>query len=202
MNNSIDKNTFRNLLATTTREKEDSYVVSELFSLYPSILELLNVTEEELLQIKGIGKVKSKQIIAVLQLARMNPNPVEQLFTIRSLEDAYSYLIDLQYLQKEHFGVLGLNTKNQVLFRKTIFIGSLNACIAEPRAVFNKLLRRNCASAILFHNHLSLDPSPSQEDIHVTKRMAEVGKLTQIEIINHIIVGGEKYTSLKERGYL
>ncbi|WP_339217733.1 JAB domain-containing protein [Ornithinibacillus sp. FSL M8-0202] len=155
MNNSIDKITFRNLLATTTREREDSYVVNELFSRYPSIQELLDVTEEELLQIKGIGKVKAKQIIAALQLARMNPCPVEQRFTIRSPQDAYEYLKDMQYLDREYFVVLGLNTKNEVLFRETVFIGSLNASIVHPRETFKLLIRRSCASAIVAHNHPS-----------------------------------------------
>src|SRR5699024_4318064 len=119
MQNSIDKVTFKNLLAITTREKEDSYVVNELFTRYPSIQELLDITEEELLQIKGIGKVRALQIIAALQLARMNPSPVEDRFTIRSPEDAYEYLRDMQYLNQEHFVVLGLNTKNQIVFRET-----------------------------------------------------------------------------------
>lgn len=202
MNNSIDKITFRNLLATTTREKEDSYVVNELFNRYPSIQELLAVTEDELLQIKGIGKVKAKQIIAALQLARMNPCPVEQRFTIRSPQDAYDYLKDMQYLNQEHFVVLGLNTKNQIVFRETVFVGSLNASIVHPREVFNHLVRRSCASAIVAHNHPSGDVSPSMEDINVTKRLGEAGKMMGIEILDHIIVGHEKYTSLKEKGYL
>ncbi|MEN1966601.1 DNA repair protein RadC [Lentibacillus sp. N15] len=202
MNNSIDKITFKNLLATTTREKEDSYVVSELFSRYPSIQELLDVTEEELLQIKGIGKVKAKQIIAALQLARMNPCPVEQRFTIRSPEDAYDYLKDMQYLDREHFVVLGLNTKNEVLFRETIFIGSLNASIAHPREIFKHLIRRSCASTICAHNHPSGSPQPSQEDIHVTRRLSEVGKMVGIELLDSMVIGHEKYVSLKEKGYL
>ncbi|MFD1040352.1 DNA repair protein RadC [Virgibacillus byunsanensis] len=202
MNNSIDKITFKNLLATTTREKEDSYVVNEIFSRYPSIQELLDLTEEELLQIKGIGKVKAKQIIAALQLARMNPCPVEQRFTIRSPEDAYDYLKDMQYLNQEHFVVLGLNTKNQIIFRETVFIGSLNASIVHPRETFKHLIRRSCASAIVAHNHPSGDTSPSQEDITVTKRLVDVGNVTGISILDHVIIGHEKYVSLKEKGYL
>lgn len=202
MNNSIDKITFRNLLATTAREKEDSYVVNELFSRFPSIQELLDVTEEELLQIKGIGKVKAKQIIAALQLARMNPCPVEQRFTIRSPQDAYEYLKDMQYLDREYFVVLGLNTKNEVLFRETVFIGSLNASIVHPRETFKLLIRRSCASAIVAHNHPSGQTTPSQEDLTVTKRLVEAGNITGISIVDHLIIGHEKYVSLKEKGYL
>ena len=202
MNKSMDKMTFKHLLATTTREKEDSYVVNELFTRYPSIQELLDVTEEELLQIKGIGKVKAQQIIAALQLARMNPNPSEERFTIRSPEDAYEYLRDMQYLNQEHFVVLGLNTKNEILYRETIFVGTLNSSVVHPREVFKSLIRRSCASAIVSHNHPSGDVSPSQEDVHVTKRLHEAGKTIGIEVLDHIIVGHERYVSLKEKGYL
>ena len=202
MNNSIDRHTFKHLLATTTREKEDSYVVNELFTRFPSIQELLDVTLEELLQIKGIGVVKAEQIIAALQLARMNPTPVEQRFTIRSPEDVYDYLKDMQYLKQEHFIVLGLNTKNQIVFRETVFVGSLNSSIVHPREVFNHLVRRSCASAIVSHNHPSGDPSPSMEDITVSERLADAGTIMKINILDHVIIGHGKFTSLKEKGYL
>ncbi|MFB6466465.1 DNA repair protein RadC [Cytobacillus sp. Hz8] len=200
--NTFDKMTFKLLLATSIREKEDGYVVSEIFSRFPSIQELLEVTEEELLQINGIGKVKAKQIIAALKLARMNPTPVENRFTIRSPEDAYNYLKDMAYLTQEHFVVLGLNTKNEVQFRETVFIGSLNASIVHPRETFKHLIRRSCASAIISQNHPSGSPDPSREDIDVTKRLSEAGKIMGCEILDHIIIGAEKYVSLKEKGYL
>ncbi|WP_326159529.1 RadC family protein [Schinkia azotoformans] len=187
MNNTFDKMTFKVLLAITMREKEDGYVVSEIFNRYPSIQELLEVTEEELLLIKGIGKVKAKQIIAALKLARMQPNPSEDRFTIRSPEDAYRYLKDMAYLTQEHFVVLGLNTKNEVMFKETVFIGSLNASIVHPRECFKHLIRRSCASTIVAHNHPSGQPDPSREDIDVTKRLVEVGKIVGIEVLDHSV---------------
>ena len=201
MTNQFNQNTFKVLLATTLREKEDGYVVSELFTRFTSIQDLLDVTEEELLNIKGIGKVKARQIIAALELARLNPSNAQERFAIRSPEDAFTYLKDMQYLTREEFVVLGLNTKNEVLFRQTIFTGSLNASIVHPRETFKALIKRNCASAIVAHNHPSGNPSPSREDIDVTKRLCEVGKVIGIEVLDHIIVGNTYY-SLKEKGHM
>ncbi len=162
----------------------------------------MDVTEEELLSIKGIGRVKAQQITAALRLARLNPTTAEERFAIRSPRDAYNYLKDMQYLNREEFVCLGLNTKNEILFRQTIFTGSLNATIVHPRETFLPLIKRCCASAILAHNHPSGQPTPSREDIEVTKRLAEVGKIVGIEVLDHVIIGHEKYISLKEKGYL
>lgn len=95
-----------------------------------------------------------------------------------------------------------LNTKNQVLHRQTIFIGSLNASIVHPREVFKEAFRRSAASIICIHNHPSGDPAPSREDIEVTKRLVECGKIIGIDILDHLIIGDKKYVSLKEKGYL
>lgn len=198
----FDKYTFKQLLAATLREKEGGYVFNEIFNRYPSIQELLEITEEELMQIKGIGKVKSQQIIAALKLTRMLPTTAEERYTIRSPKDAFDYLQDMQYLTQEHFVVLGLNVKNQILFRETVFIGSLNASIVHPRETFKQLIRRSCASVIVAHNHPSGNPAPSSEDIDVTKRLTEVGNIVGIELLDHIIVGAESFISLKEKGYL
>lgn len=197
----ISENTFKSLIATTLREKEDGYILSEIFTRYPSIQELLDVTEVELLNIKGIGKVKAQQIIAALQLARMNPVTTEQRFKIRSPQDAYTYLQDLQHLQQEHFVVLGLNTKNEIMFRKTIFVGSLNASICHRREIMKELIKRSCACAILSHNHPSGDTTPSPEDIQVTERLVGAGNIIGITIIDHVIIGSNKYLSMKEKGY-
>nr|WP_017726789.1 DNA repair protein RadC [Halalkalibacterium ligniniphilum] len=100
------------------------------------------------------------------------------------------------------FTCLYLNTKNQVLHRQTIFVGSLNASIVHPREVFKEAFRRSAASLICLHNHPSGDPSPSREDIEVTKRLCEAGKIIGIELLDHVIIGDRKYISLKEKGYL
>ncbi|MEY8346341.1 JAB domain-containing protein [Niallia circulans] len=88
------------------------------------------------------------------------------------------------------------------MFRQTVFAGSLNSSIVHPRETFLPLIKRCCASAIVAHNHPSGKPTLSREDIEVTKRLVEVGKIVGIDVIDHLIIGAEKYVSLKEKGYL
>src|SRR5699024_7372546 len=106
------------------------------------------------------------------------------------------------HLNQEHLVALFLNTKNQILHRQTIFIGSLNASIVHPREIFREAVKRSAASIICAHNHPSGDHTPSQEDIHVTRRLVEVGKMIGIEVLDHLIIGDRKFISLKEKGYL
>jgi DNA repair protein RadC len=193
---------FKTLLANTLRERPDGYVVREIFTRFSSIQELLEVTEEELMSIKGIGKIKAQQIISALKLACMMPMPTEHSYTIRSPHDAYEYLKDMQYLTQENFVVIGLNTKNQVTFRETIFIGSLNSSIVHPREVFKPLIKKSCASGIVAHQHPSGNPEPSREDLEVTKRLVECGRIIGIDILDHIVIGHQRFISLKEKGLM
>lgn len=194
-------NEFKKLFATTIKEEPDSYLVNEIFSRFPSLQDLFQTSEEEVRKIRGVGKVKAKQILSAIQLAKFNPIITEERYKITNPKDAFIYLRDMQFLHREEFVCLGLNTKNEVLFREVVFKGSLDASIVHPREVFNRLIRRNCASAIVAHNHPSGDPTPSKEDIEVTKRLVGVGKIIGIEVLDHLIIGHEKYTSLKEKGY-
>lgn len=126
--------------------------------------------------------------------------------TVYSPEDAHHLVnefLDLQNRTKEHFVIFTLSTKNEVLGVHTIHVGCLNASIVHPREVFQQALLNNAAYIIAFHNHPSGDPTPSEEDIDVTKRLAEVGKIIGIELIDHIVVGrDDRFVSLKEKGYV
>ncbi|MEC0493124.1 RadC family protein, partial [Bacillus glycinifermentans] len=101
-----------------------------------------------------------------------------------------------------NFTCLYLNSKNQVIHKRTVFIGSLNSSIVHPREVFKEALKRSAASFICVHNHPSGDPAPSSEDIDVTRRLNECGQLIGIELLDHIVIGDQKFVSLKEKGYL
>lgn len=126
--------------------------------------------------------------------------------TVRSPRDGADIIktvLNTDELPNEHFIMLSLSTKNEVIGFHTIFVGSLNASIVHPREIFQQALLNNAASIIVAHNHPSGDPTPSQEDIHVTRRLVEAGKILGIELLDHLILGhGDKFVSLKEKGYL
>ena len=159
---------------------------------------------EEIMKIKGIGFAKAVQILATIEIGRRIGNlTYNDRYIIRSPEDAANYVMnDMRFLSQEHFVCIYLSTKNQVIHQQTIFIGSLNASIVHPREVFKEAFRRSAASIICIHNHPSGDPGPSREDIEVTKRLVECGKIIGIEILDHLIIGDKKFVSLKEKGYL
>jgi len=203
--NVYELSSIKTLFAEALAEKPGSYVVEEIFSRFPSLIELMNVTEQELTAIKGIGKVKARQIIAALQLARKLNAPIRNNpYVIRSPKDAADLLIpEMRYLQQEHGVCLFLNTKNMLINKPvTIAIGSLNSAIVHPRELFRMACKLSASSLIFAHNHPSSDPSPSQEDIQLSIRLKECGELIGIDLLDSIIVAGDSYCSLKERGHI
>lgn len=192
------------LLRTGTKKESVLQLANRLLNHFEGLRLLKDATIEEITSIKGIGSVKAIQILAALELGRrIGRLTYEDRYVIRSPEDGANYVMEeMRFLSQEHFVCLYLNTKNQVIHKQTIFIGSLNASIVHPREVFKEALRRSAASFLCFHNHPSGDPTPSREDIDVTKRLAECGKIIGIELLDHVIIGEKKFVSLKEKGYL
>ncbi|MFD1736032.1 DNA repair protein RadC [Bacillus salitolerans] len=192
------------LLRTGSKEESVLQLSNRMLTHFEGLRMLKDATIEELTSMKGIGQTKAVQIMAALELGRrIGRLQHEDRYVIRSPEDGANYVMDeMRFLSQEHFVCLYLNTKNQVLHKQTIFIGSLNASIVHPREVFKEAFRRSAASIICVHNHPSGDPSPSREDIEVTKRLTECGKIIGIEILDHLIIGENNYVSLKEKGYV
>jgi DNA repair protein RadC len=157
---------------------------------------------EQLTAMKGVGPAKALQIQAGVELGRrLSRSAPEERSTIRSPYDAVELLMeDMRYLNKEHFVCLFLNTKNHVTGRETISVGSLNATIVHPREVFRSAIQRNSAAVVCAHNHPSGDPTPSREDIDLTKRLAEAGEVIGIDVLDHLIIGDGQFVSLKEKG--
>lgn len=198
----MDQITLRDLVSESLRESSDSYTIQELCDHFPTTKDLIGASEQQLLSIKGIGKGRARQIIAMLKLAKMltHPEPIHD--AIKSPQDVYNLLEpELRFEQKEHFICLFLNTKNRLIFKEIISIGSLNTAVVHPREVFNAAIRRCSASLICAHNHPSGDPEPSQEDIALTKRLAASGEIIGIDVLDHVIIGNSQFYSLKEHGH-
>lgn len=192
------------LLRTGTKEESVLQLANRILIHFDGLRMLKGATLSELTSIKGIGKAKAIQILSAIELGnRISNSSFEDRYVIRSPEDGAKYVMnDMRFLTQEHFVCIYLNTKNQVLHKKTVFIGSLNASIVHPREVFKEALRHSAASVICFHNHPSGDPGPSKEDIEVTRRLVEAGKIIGIELLDHLIIGENKFVSLKEKGYV
>jgi DNA repair protein RadC len=192
------------LLRTGTKEESVLQLSNRLLTQFEGLRLLKSATLEEMTEIKGIGQTKAIQILAAVELGRRVSNlAFNERYVIRSPEDGANYMMnDMRFLSQEHFVCLYLNTKNQVIHKQTIFIGSLNASIVHPREVFREALKRSAASLIALHNHPSGSPEPSREDIEVTKRLAECGKIIGVDLLDHLIIGDNKFVSLKEKGYL
>jgi len=162
---------------------------------------LADVSLEELMDVKGIGESKACQILATIEIGkRLNRIGPQDKVKINSPIVLVNLLMDeMRYLCKEHFKIAILDTKNQVLAIENISIGTLNASIVHPRDVFKIAIKRNANSIILIHNHPSGDPSPSNEDISITNRLIDAGNLIGIKVLDHIIIGDNKYISFKEK---
>jgi len=191
------------LLSECMREHSGNYAAQAVLTEFPTVRDLMNASEEEMRLVKGIGPVKAKQLSAIVRFAKYAYGNNEAKVTIGSPQDAYNFMRSrLEHLQVEEFHVIGLNTKNSVVFENTVSIGSLNSSIVTPRETFQMLIRRHCAGAIVAHNHPSGDPKPSNEDISLTEALSESGKILGIPILDHVIIGRGKYYSFKEQGII
>ncbi|ERN52667.1 DNA repair protein RadC [Alkalihalophilus marmarensis] len=192
------------LLRNGTKKESALQLAGKMLDSFDGLTLLRTATIEELCHINGIGTAKAVEIQAVMELGkRIHAVPTEEKYVIRSPEDVSNFVMeDMRFLTQEHFIALYLNTKNRVIHRHTLFIGSLNASIVHPREVFKEALRRSAASIICLHNHPSGDPTPSLEDIEVTKRLNEAGKVLGVELLDHVIIGDRKFISLKEQGHI
>ncbi len=192
------------ILRTGTKDDNAINLCDRLISYCGGINGLANPTLKELKSVKGIGEVKAAQIIALAEIStRFNSFKSGEEHAVSSTKDIDFYMMgQMKKLKKEYFKQIMLNTKNIIISVMDISIGNLNSSIVHPREVFIEAIKHSSASIILCHNHPSGDPTPSKEDISITKRLNECGNLLGIQVLDHIIIGNEAYVSLKEKGIL
>ncbi|MFZ5352952.1 MAG: RadC family protein [Bacillota bacterium] len=192
------------LIRTGTKNESALALSYRIMNQNQGIRFLTDCSVQELSKIKGIGTAKASQLKAAIELGRRLAcsSSGNEIF-IRSPQEAAIVLMeDMRYLKKEYMKALLLNTKCGLISIEDISVGNLNSSIVHPREVFIPAIKKSSASIILAHNHPSGDPTPSKEDINITKRIAEAGKIIGIELVDHLIIGDGKYISLKEEGFI
>ena len=177
-------------------------MAQRLLSRYGGLPGLARASFAELQAEKGLGQAKTAQLKAALELGRrMLLVSPEDRFVVRSPADVAQFLMaEMAHLEQEHFRVLYLDTRNRLLGVETLYVGSLNVSHVRVGEVFRDAVKRNCAAIIVAHNHPSGDPTPSPEDVEVTRRLVEAGKMLDIEVLDHLIIGQQRFVSLRERG--
>jgi DNA repair protein RadC len=190
------------ILRVGTRDENAMVVAQGLLTKYGSLAAISQASTAELAEARGVGPAKVAQLKAALELGRRMmaaaPNMKPQ---VRSPADAANLVMsEMCWLEQEHLRTILLDTKNRVLAKPTVYQGSLNTSLIRVGEVFREAIRTNCAAMIVVHNHPSGDPTPSPEDVAVTRQIAEAGKLLDIEVLDHLIIGKQRFLSLKERG--
>ncbi|HHW99052.1 MAG TPA: DNA repair protein RadC [Firmicutes bacterium] len=189
------------ILGTGVRGESALHLADRLLTRFGDVRGLLELSTDELQKEPGIGIAKACQLAAISEFAVRIAESRLPGTVIRQPRDLAVLLMPyFQQLTQEEFVVVLLDTKNKVISRQTVFRGSLNASIVHPREVFKYAIRHSAAAVLVAHNHPSGDPTPSREDIDVTRRLVEAGKIVGIEVLDHVVFGDGKTVSMKEKG--
>ncbi|MEJ5258406.1 MAG: DNA repair protein RadC [Fervidobacterium sp.] len=180
------------LLRTGTKEKDVIALSREIFDRYDrSLYKLSKATIDELREIKGLGDVKIVTLLSALEISKrlVKEEYKESFVSLKSPEDVYKYCIDMQSFEQEVVRVLFVDSKLRLIGSKDISKGTINTSIAHPRDIFREALTKNAPGIIVAHNHPSGDPTPSTDDIEITKKLIEAGKIIGITVHDHVVIG-------------
>jgi len=190
------------LVAAVLQTPDALSLAQELLAHFEGLMGLARASISELCTVDGIGPARAAQLKAALELGRrlLVASPEERP-QIRSPADAANLLmLEMSTLDQEHLRILILDTKNHLMAVENLYKGSLNTSLIRVGEVFKRAVKENAAAVIILHNHSSGDPTPSPEDVRVTEQIVQAGKLLDIDVLDHIILGQQKFVSLKERG--
>lgn len=175
-------------------------LAQNLLNKYGGLRGLYKASYQELCNEYGLGPAKAAQIMAAMGLGKQIAGITEEKPAIHSPQDVYDILgFDMSQLDQEELRVMILNTRNQVLLKETVYRGSVNSSQVRVAELFKAAVKANAPSIIMVHNHPSGDPSPSPEDIAITRTAIQAGRLLDIEVLDHIIIGMNRWISLKEK---
>lgn len=189
------------ILRTGTPRENVMDLAKRLLIKYSDLSGLMSADFHELSNEYGIGPAKTCQLKASLEIGkRLSMLPMEKRYQITSADDAARLMrLEMMYLDHEEMHIILLDTRNQVVERIKRYKGTVNSSVLRIAEIMRPAITRNCPRIIVSHNHPSGDPTPSHEDIDVTHQLAEAGKLLDIDLLDHIIIGNPRYVSLKEQ---
>ncbi len=186
------------------RDRNALAVANELLQLHGGLHGILRSTAEDLAQTAGVGGAKGARIIAALELGRRTlARGATARVRMHSSQDAAQYLLPIFGSRPtEQFGVVLLDGRHRVLKTTIVTKGTVNGTVVEPREIFRDAIVAAAVAVIVFHNHPSGDPTPSRDDVELTRRLAATGALVGIPVLDHLILGDEQYCSLKDMGHV
>ncbi len=192
------------ILGTGSRALSATEVAGRLLAAFGSLQELGRAGPDQLACVAGIGPAKASAVLAAFELGRRaQAVPARRRASIRGPADVAALMAGrLRHLDREHFCTVLLNTRHEVLETVGVAVGGLDSAQIHPREVFKDAIRRSAAALILVHNHPSGDPEPSGDDLRITGRLEQAGRVVGIEVLDHVIVGDGRFVSLRERGAL
>jgi DNA repair protein RadC len=190
------------LLRTGTKSESVINLGSRLLAQFGGVGGIARASFADLCDVRGLGPAKAAQIKAALELGKrlMVASPEDRPQVKSPADVANLLMMEMGFLEQEHLRVVLLDTKNHVLGMPTIYMGSLNTSVLRVGELFREAIRANAAAVIVVHNHPSGDPTPSPEDVSITRQIVEGGKLLDIDVLDHLVIGQQRYVSLKERG--
>ncbi len=190
------------ILRTGARSESAINLGSRLLAQFGGLAGIARTGFSDLCDVHGLGVAKAAQLKAALELGKrlMVASPEERPQVKSPADVANLLMLEMGFLEQEHLRLVLLDTKNRVLGMPTIYIGSLNTSVLRVGELFREAIKANCAALIVVHNHPSGDPTPSPEDVRITEQIVEAGKLLDVEVLDHLVIGQQRYVSLKERG--
>jgi len=187
------------IIGSGTRTTSALEVGTRLLRHFGSLGELGGAPLAEVTAVPGVGEVRALQVQAALELGRRLQEPAPARQVVRSAADAAAVCAPMRRLDREHFRVILLNTRHEILDIVDVSVGGLASAPVHPREVFKEAIRRSAAAVILVHNHPSGHPEPSRDDLLITEQLRAAGRLVGIEVLDHLIIGERTFTSLREQ---
>lgn len=190
------------ILRVGSKDENVIRLAQRLLTTYGGLAGLAQASFSDLIEVKGLGPAKATQLKAAFELGRrlLVAAPHERPVVKSPADAAQLLMLEMGLLEQEHLRVVIMDTRNHVLKIHNVYVGSLNTAVVRVGELFREAIRLNAAAIIIAHNHPSGDPTPSPEDVHITRQIVEAGKLLNIDVLDHLVICQARWVSLKERG--